>query len=103
MSNRTWSSVVRGSGLNPNAKEFYPSIKFYAFCRDCGEEAEVCANGCDRPPIWTHKGKKVCGGCLYDIMWRIGSESMSLGIIKASEKRNDPPFRCKRCAFDLKN
>ncbi len=104
---RSWASIVRGhssSTLNPDAREFYPAVAvFHAFCADCGEEAEVCANGCDRPPVFVDKGKRVCGGCFCKAMWRLGSDSMSYPIIQAADKKNDPLFKCRRCASYLKN
>ena len=104
MSKHSWASIVRGSTLNPFAQEFHPPpVKFHAFCADCGEEAELCANGCERPPICERKGKRICGGCLYEAMWSIGSDSMSIGIIKAADKKNDPKFKCKHCASSMKN
>ncbi len=96
---RSYASIVRGNTgtLSADAKEFVPGVKFHAFCSDCGAEAEVCVNGCDRPPIITDMGKRICGGCLYAMTWRMGSESMSIGIVKAADKKNDPKFKCRRC------
>ena len=67
-------------------------------CHDCQAAAELCANGCPRPPTDSWKGKQICGRCYYDAMDRLGSDCMSTGILAGYDAKNDPPFLCHPCS-----
>lgn len=73
---------------------------FHPACADCGAEVELCANGCDRPPITTWKKTRICGGCQFDALWwAAGADSTKVAISKGADKLNDPKFRCGCCAM----
>jgi hypothetical protein len=82
------------SVLRASAPEWAPPPS----CADCGAVAEVCANGCRRPPVDTWKNKAICGRCYYDAMDRLGSDCMSSGILRGYDAKNDPPFLCCACS-----
>jgi hypothetical protein len=100
---RSWASVARGhvappppapSVLRASAPEWTPP----PLCHDCSAVAEICANGCKRPPVDTWKNKAICGRCYYNAMDRLGSDCMSTGILRAYDAKNDPPFLCCACS-----
>ena len=118
---KSWASVVRGfekpvvvlvSKLNPLAAEWKP--REVHNCVDCGELAQVCSNGCDRPgnrsivprlarnrfgqqqygePKW------VCAGCHYNHEHAISQMPyMDMGPLPDADLEHKLPFLCVGCA-----
>jgi hypothetical protein len=105
---RSWASVARGSALRAEAPEYTPDataaslelhkMQLQPLCHDCQAAAEVCANGCRRPPVDTWGKKAICGRCYYNAMDRLGSDMMSCGVLRGYDAKNDPPFLCCACS-----
>ena len=101
---RSWASVACGSA--PEAPAPQPSVLRASapewapppLCHDCSAVAEVCANGCRRPPVDTWGKKAICGRCYYNAMDRLGSDMMSCGVLRGYDAKNDPPFLCCACS-----
>jgi hypothetical protein len=117
---KSWASVVGGSkspaqpesNLNPLAKEWKP--REVHKCVDCGELAQMCENGCDRPgnrrivPLlgrdrygqqqWGNP-KWVCAGCEYDHEYAISRMPyVDMGPLPDADREHKLPFLCIGCA-----
>ncbi len=93
----SWSEIVKPRHLREKevlptkvAKEEPPPL-----CITCRRfHAVVCEDCKRRPP---YQGV-YCGGCYVERIWRtLGSDSMCIGYIKASNPKNDPPLECMQC------
>ena len=119
---RSWASVARGfeapvatpvSTLNVSATEWKPRQVHH--CIDCGELAQMCENGCDRPgnrsivPRLTTcdrygqrqwgPPKSVCAGCHHNHEHAISQMPyMDIGPLPDADYENKLPFLCIGCA-----
>lgn len=65
-------------------------VHFHPFCKDCGKDADVCAN-CKKNAVYKNN---LCGSCFS---WGMNGESMCDGYVRASEEAELIPFKCKDC------
>lgn len=64
-------------------------------CVTCKRRHAIVCEDCKKRP--RYQGE-YCGGCYVERIWRnLGSDSMCIGHIKASDPKNDPPLQCPEC------
>lgn len=100
-SKRSWSDIVvpYSQRLQNKEKEKVVAAEPVILCENCKiRKAYLCSNCKKRPVRYDIPKEPLCGGCHTDYIWNhLGSESMCIGYIRDSDRRNDPPFRCKEC------
>lgn len=117
---KSWASVVRGfeapapvpvSKLSALAPEWKPREVHH--CVDCGQLAQMCENGCDRPgnrSIVPRLGrnrwgepKSVCAECHFNHEHAISQlPYMDMGPLPDADREGKLPFLCNHCASERK-
>jgi hypothetical protein len=95
----SWSEIVSPretrekevAPKNPVKKEPPPLL-----CTTCRNRNAIVCEDCKKRPLYQGP---YCGGCYVDRIWRtLGSDSMCIGYIRASNPKNDPPLECIPCS-----
>jgi hypothetical protein len=93
----SWSEIVKPKAEREQEKVQVNPVKKVPvlLCVTCGRRNAIVCEDCKKRPLYQ---SGYCGGCYVDRIWRtLGSDSMCIGYIKASDPKNDPPLECREC------
>lgn len=92
----SWSEIVVPHHLREKKEGKKEEVKQKPLlCTTCRRRNAIVCEDCKKRPIYQ---PPYCGGCYVDRIWRtLGSDSMCIGYIRASNPANDPPLECQPC------